>query len=378
MREYNVLVVVRHPVGGIRTFLRYVYGKFDRQRYSFTLIAPDLPEAQVLLDDLKELSLRFIPTDRNVSNKDLFQKITKILWHGNFDLIHSHGFTSAACSIFGALITGTPHILTVHDVFTPSQFIGLMGSLKKTILGLMLSTIDYIHCVTNDTKNNLLDYLKILKLAKGKIIVIQNGIETDRFLGAKRRNLRQEYGLCEDTFLIGFLGRFMSQKGFRYLLEALAETQKINDLPKKPVILCFGEKDGFYREAMEDVRRKGLSESVLLLPFVADVASTLKGLDVVAMPSLWEACGLLAMEAMVAGVPLIGTNCVGLREVLKDTPATVVPARDNLALSDALLLEMRDPTKGKMKNFVLEAAARFEVKERAAEIEQLMLKLLKR
>lgn len=192
-----------------------------------------------------------------------------------------------------------------------------MGSLKKIVLGLMLMTVDRIHCVTNDARNNLLNYLVILRLFKSRIVVIPHGIEVNQFLDAEKRNIKHEYTLPEESFLIGFLGRFMSQKGFLYLVEALIELKKKNDLPKVPMILCFGEKDGFFREEMEDIRKKKLGESVLFLPFVANVASSLKGLDVVAMPSLWEACGLLAMETVVAGVPLIGTNCVGLKRDLK-------------------------------------------------------------
>lgn len=113
------------------------------------------------------------------------------------------------------------------------------------------------------------------------------------------------------------------------------------------------------------------------MPYVADVASTLKGLDVVVIPSLWEACPLLPMEVMVAGIPLIGTNCIGLREVLIDTPSIIVPARDSLALSKALLEEMINSSAVKFKEFAPVAATRFEVKERATELEKLMLKFLK-
>jgi glycosyltransferase involved in cell wall biosynthesis len=122
----------------------------------------------------------------------------------------------------------------------------------------------------------------------------------------------------------------------------------------------------------------GLSDSVYFLPFVSNVASTLKGLQVIAIPSLWEASPLLPMEAMVSGVPVIGSNCVGLREVLKGTPATIIPARDSFALSEALAMEIKNPTTAKAKEFATEAAARFQVKERAAEIENLMLKFLKK
>lgn len=77
------------------------------------------------MNDLKELNPRFLPTDRNISHRDLSKTIIKIVQDENFDLIHSHGFTSAICSIIGALITKTPHVLTCHDVFTPkTSFMG--------------------------------------------------------------------------------------------------------------------------------------------------------------------------------------------------------------------------------------------------------------
>ena len=74
---------------------------------------------------------------------------------------------------------------------------------------------------------------------------------------------------------------------------------------------------------------------------------------------------------------LIGTNCVGLREVLKDTPATVVPVRDSAALSEALIKEIIYPSTVMARQFAVEAATRFDVKERAMELENLMLVYLK-
>ncbi len=369
--------MVYYPIGGIRTFFRYVYRNFDPQKYSFTLVSPELSETKLLLDDLSELDLTYLPADNNLSNKEFFILVTNIIRNDRFDLIHSHGFTSGISAIVGSLLRWTPHILTCHDVFTEKQFIGVRGFIKKSFLGLMLLMIDSIHCVSYDARNNLLEYLAMLRIFKKKLIVVPHGIETELFLSAEKRDLRNELGLSKDSFLIGFLGRFMSQKGFKYLIDALEKMNQIKGIPKQPVILCFSQEDGFIREEKESIRKKGLSESVLFLPFVANVASTLKGLDVIAMPSLWEACGLLAMEAMVAGVPLIGTDCIGLREVLKNTPATVVPVRDSLALSKVLLEEMKNPSTIKAREFAIKAAARFEVRGRAKDLEKLMLRYLK-
>jgi glycosyltransferase involved in cell wall biosynthesis len=375
MKTSKVLLVVRHPVGGIRTFFRYVYRRLGSERYQFTLIAPDVPEVRVLLDDLIDLNLRYIPIQEQAGASQLFKATTKALRSERFDLVHSHGFTSGVCSIVGSLLSRTPHLLTCHDVFIQEQFLGLKGNLKRLVLGLLLSTVDRIHCVSQDARANLLEYLPILNLSSRRIIAIQNGIEVGEFLNASARDLRRELGLSPDSFLIGFLGRFMSQKGFKYLVEAVAalENEKTGH---NVVLLCFGH-DGFIKEEQADVVRKGLENRILFLPFVPDVASTLKGLDVVAMPSLWEACGLLAMEALVSGVPLIGSGCIGLREVLSNTPARMVASKDGQALSDALLAEITSPSKERARAFSLNAAERFKVDKQATEIEDLMLQLLK-
>jgi len=377
MNRHRVLLVVKHPVGGIRTFFRYVYTNIDSSNYHFTLIAPDLPETRILLEDLKSLHLEYIPARPNASTRQFFGLVTTIIRGQSFGLIHSHGFTSAACTIMAAFYNQIPHILTCHDVFTSGQFVGLKGFAKKFALGAMLSMVDRIHCVSNDARANLLVYLPIMKLFKYKVVTIMNGIQVEPFMNAERRDLERELDLTPDTFLIGFMGRFMAQKGFRYLVDALELLRRMENLPKKPLVVAFSQPDGFIREEQEQVKKRGLTDSIMFLPFVPNVASTLKGLDIVAMPSLWEACGLLAMETMAAGIPIVGTNCIGLREVLRDTPAYIVPAKDSVALSEALAMEMRTPTTARAREFASEAAARFQVKKSAAEIEKLMLACLR-
>lgn len=378
MNKHRILLVVKHPVGGIRTFLRYVYTNLGSSNYHFTLIAPDLPETRILLEELKEIHVDYIPAHNNAGNREFCWLVTETIIRGqSFALIHSHGFTSAACTIMAALYRGIPHVLTCHDVFTPGQFVGLKGFIKRIALGAMLSMVDRIHCVSNDARDNILAYLPILKLFKRRVITIMNGIQVEPFVHAEKRDLKRELGLPPDTFLIGFMGRFMAQKGFRYLVDALEQLKRMDSLPRKPLVVTFSQPDGFIREEQEQVKKRGLTDSILFLPFVPNVASTMKGLDIVVMPSLWEACGLLAMETMAAGTPIVGTNCIGLREVLRNTPAYIVPTKDGTALSEALAMEMRTPTTAKAKEFAAEATARFQVKDRAAEIEKLMRECLK-
>ena len=52
-KKINILFIIRWPVGGIRSFMRYVYKNFNPLQYNYTILAPDLPELKALLNDLK-------------------------------------------------------------------------------------------------------------------------------------------------------------------------------------------------------------------------------------------------------------------------------------------------------------------------------------
>jgi glycosyltransferase involved in cell wall biosynthesis len=376
VQSVSILLVVRHPVGGIRTFLRYVFRWFPPQKYHLALIAPQCTELDQLRLDLEAYSLTVIPIERHTAFPAFLRTVTKSIITNRFDLVYSHGFTSGLASALGSLATRTPHLTTCHDVFTDGQFVGVTGELTKLALTASFAMANCVHCVTHDARDNLLSYLPLTRFFRNRFVVIRNGIESDRFADAAVRDFRTELALENDCFLIGFLGRFMSQKGFRYLVDALELVQRRGAVSRRPVIVTVSPQDSYYREEMAEIDRRGLSASVFFLPFAANVAPTLKGLDVLVMPSLWEACGLLAMEAMVAGIPVIGSNCVGLREILDDTPARVVPMRDAAALAQAIMEEMQNPTTRLAREFAPVASERFNVAKQADALERLIDELV--
>jgi glycosyltransferase involved in cell wall biosynthesis len=169
----------------------------------------------------------------------------------------------------------------------------------------------------------------------------------------------------------------MAQKGFRYLVDAIETLRQHPGLPRKPLVLTFGD-GGFIQEEMQAIKDRRLNEYFRFMPFAPNVAGTIKGLDVVAMPSLWEACPLQPMEALVCGRPLIGTDCIGLREVLRSTPARIVSPRDGAALARAIMDEMEHPSTLELSVFKKEAAVRFDVKRQSSELEKTCLALIEK
>jgi glycosyltransferase involved in cell wall biosynthesis len=370
-RSYRILLVVRWPVGGIRTFIRYVYRHFEPDLFKFTILGPDHPEMNILLEDLKDLNVEIKRVSKLPSSYAFFKEIFKIIANGGYDMVHSQGFTSGICTALPAFLFRRPHILTSHDVLSEKQFKGFKGLLKKIGMGMAFSMAQTIHSVSHDAQDNLLEYFPFLGKKARKCVVIPHGIEVERFVDVVPRDLRKELGVGEETFLIGFLGRFMSQKGFAYLVDATECLSKNENLPKKILVVAFGE-GGFIREEKAQISERGLEQYFRFLPFTPNVAGVLKSLDVVVMPSLWEACGLLAMEALVAGTPLIVTSCIGLREVVRNTPAYVVPPGNAKALAEGIELFMMDDRKKIFKTFAKEAASLFDVKRQAEKIRLLV------
>jgi glycosyltransferase involved in cell wall biosynthesis len=133
----------------------------------------------------------------------------------------------------------------------------------------------------------------------------------------------------------------MGQKGFRLIVQAIRLIRDEQLLPVVPHVATFGW-GGFIREDYAYLEELGLKDYFHQMPQTNNMAGALKGVDLVAMPSRWEACGLLAMEALAAGAPIVGSDCVGLREVLDGTPARQVAVGDQSALADALVAEIKN------------------------------------
>jgi glycosyltransferase involved in cell wall biosynthesis len=205
---------------------------------------------------------------------------------------------------------------------------------------------------------------------KERVHAILNGIDTKRFADAVPVDARSELGLPEDTALIGFFGRFMAPKGFRTLVDAV-EILVREDFPRPLRVVTFGW-GGFIREDYRYLSSKGLDTCFIQRPHTDEPERWMKALDVVAMPSRSEACPLVAMEALAAGAPIVGTTCIGLREVLEGTPGRAVPPDNGQALARALREILLSPSQGETSSaYREEAVARFDVRASAFRLRQL-------
>jgi glycosyltransferase involved in cell wall biosynthesis len=354
-------LAARWPIGGIRTYFRYVLAGAPFRRFQFVLVSPRMiaEEEAALRSALEPANVEYVFCGE--SHGAYAGALAREIGRPGTAIVHSHGFTAGALTVAPARLRGVPHLMTAHEVLRADQFVGLPGRVKRVALGLTFRGIEVIHAVTEDAGRNLKEFLPLL--GNHRIVTISHGIDVGRFGGTGALALKKQLGLPDDCFLVGFFGRFMEPKGFGYLIDAVEILANQGGVPRRLAVVAVGS-GGFVREEQALIRRKGIERFFHFLPFQENIADTLRAVDVVAMPSVWEACGLLAMESLVAGVPLVGSNCVGLREVLADTPASMFPSKDSSALAQALQRHMKDPRGYRERAIAFrgEAARRFDVR----------------
>jgi glycosyltransferase involved in cell wall biosynthesis len=357
----RVLAVMRWPVGGIRSYILYNYPTLTEAGYRFTFVGPDddtLANLGASVNHLDGAEFVGVPVRRKRCR--LWPVVRRLLCGGRFDLIHSHGMTAAINVALGNLGLGVPHAVTMHEVLRDGQFAGLRGRVKRWLMGRLLGRADATIAVGEDPRTNLLRYFPRLGRGRRALVTIPNGIDTRRYADAApavEYSLRAQLGLEGNTALFGYLGRFMPEKGFPILLEALQQLTGRTD--RTFHLAAFGSGD-YRREYRAEAERRGLGDRVTLLDFVPDVRPVLLQLDLVVVPSLWETSPLVPMEALAAGVPVLASDCIGLREVLRDTPSVLVPTGDDAALSHGLQAALEEPWNAAAREYAAVAQDRFD------------------
>ncbi len=358
----DILLVVRWPVGGIRTYLKYMLSDPAMQGKRFTLLTLDLPGVHQMIASFPDAQVTLITVPP--STRAFIRAVLKALCSGKYQLIHAHGMTAAVAATIGGLVRpSVPLIVSSHDVFQAYHFGGWKGWLKYQFTKLLLTRVRIFNVLGQDAHDNLRAYFP--NFAEHKIVTIRNGVDTPSFAQAQPLPLREELGLRQDDFMIGFLGRFMGQKGFRYLFEAIAQLAK-QPGNRRAVVISVGAGEGFESHERNAISAAGLDEYFRFIPFSDNIGGVLKGLDLLVMPSVWECCPLMPMEALAAGTPVLGSDCIGLKEILTDTPALIFPSQDAKQLQQQLCNAMSTPDlKAPFSTFAPTAVERFN-KDRAA------------
>ncbi len=179
-------------------------------------------------------------------------------------------------------------------------------------------------------------------LARERTTVVHEGIDIDRVERAPALDLRREFDLPPSCPLVGNVAALAPHKGQRHLVDAAALL--VREVPDARVLIVgAGELEGALARR---IRRLGLAGRVILTGFRTDVPALLKGLDLFVMSSVTEGLGTSVLDAMAAGLPVVGTRAGGIPESVVDgRTGLLAPPADASALARAIVALLQDPGK---------------------------------
>lgn len=170
-------------------------------------------------------------------------------------------------------------------------------------------------------------------VAESKISVIYNGVDTNEF--APGESMRRELGLPENTFLALFAGDMTTpRKNLETVLEALRFAPGVH-----LVVVGALEKNPYPARAAS----MGLAERVTFLGFRRDLPAIMRSVDAFVYPSRYEPLGLVVLEALASGLPVVTVRATGASELIDaDSGFVIEDALDHAALAAAMTRLAKD------------------------------------
>jgi glycosyltransferase involved in cell wall biosynthesis len=292
------------------------------------------------------------------------------------DLVHLHTpMPEAALVAAVARLLRKPVLITHHgDVVMPAGRVnGIVQRVMDAVIILSMRLSDEVVVYVTDYS----DHSDFLAPVRGKIRSIYPPVELPPSRPHEVDRWRRELGL-EDRRLIGFAGRFVEEKGFDFLLEAIPFVRA--RIPTAHFVFA-GDTDVVYERFVDRFRPllERQRDTLTELGLVRDpqqMANFYAMCDVFVLPSRTDCFAIVQVEALLSGTPLVTSDIPGAREVVRVTGAgTLVPAGDPPGIADGIVRVLDDPDR-----YRPEAAAireTFDPERSVAEYEEMMTRVLR-
>jgi len=229
----------------------------------------------------------------------------RIFKKGKYDVVHSHldWFLNASAMLCAYFARVPKRFAHHHQVYNPKNpLLKLLCALLR-VPNRMFAT-HWLACGNEAA----VDGWGGNAVKQGRIIILPNAIDPERFKFdvAARAKIRQQYGIADDEFVVGHVGRFFPQKNHAFLIDVFAELVKTKPQSK---LLLLG--DGPLLDGIrEKVCTLGLSDKVVFVGLQKDPAPFYSAMDAFCFPSLWEGLPLTLVEAQYNGLHVICSDMI--------------------------------------------------------------------
>lgn len=265
----------------------------------------------------------------------LFKTIITLVTKGyKYDVIHAHYvFPSGYLGLLFKKVFKTRLVVTAHggDIDKMAKKSKRLFQMTETIL----QNADHVIAVGDELHHEIVTQFSV---HSENVSIINMGVNRKIFKPLDKQLARKKCSYEKNSRMILFVGNLLEQKGLIELLEAMALVQE-RETNVELVIIGADKNPAFKRKLDNKISESHLEKSVHILgPKVqAEIALWMCAADCLVLPAHMEGFGLVALEAMACGTPVIGTNVGGLKSLLQDGAGVITPVKNPKELANSII-----------------------------------------
>ena len=367
-------------LGGVTPVVYHLLRNLPAERYDLHLYAltrhtdhhQDVRAAQV--EQFRELGLPVCFPDRDRQKFYVVAELCQWIIRDHIDILHTHSYKPNLYGRLAGVLCNAGDLKIIGHYH--NQYDDKWDGDGTLIYDQRLARLSHrlIACSVSVRQH----VAERAGVPEEQIELLLNGVELDRFTARHDPvAVKAELGIPSSSKVVGVIGRISEQKAQDDFIRA---ARIIKQHVPETVFLIIGAADD--PALLERLRRLtidfAVDDKVRFIGYVADIPKIYAALDVFVLPSRWEGFGLVLLEAMAAGKPIVATRVGAIPEVVVDgETALLTPPSDPAAIAAAVVSLLIDPERAKaMGRRGVERAGLFSWKHAGVQLDDLYTRLL--
>jgi D-inositol-3-phosphate glycosyltransferase len=336
--------------GGMSVYIRELARQLGRREHRidiFTRLQEDQGQDVAYLYKNVRLIHLDIPNGGSLSKLALYPNLSKFFRalenfrkaeNQTYDLIHSHYWLSGRLGNWAQCLWNRPHLTTFHTLGevknrtgTGAQEPGFRIAAEKEIV----HACQRILAPTDRERDSL---IRLYGAPAEKIGVVPCGVNLDLFYPEAKTAARQKLGLDPADIILLYVGRFDPLKGLNTLLEAITHLKNHHRI-RLLIVGGDGDMTPEYQALAQKTRKLAIGEKVMFAGRIDqhNLPSYYNAADVLVMPSHYESFGMVGLEALACGRPVVSTPVGAVDSLIRKARAgCIVPDPSPRSLADGI------------------------------------------
>lgn len=338
-------------INGVSTSIHTLRQQLAAQGHRVHLLAPDYyspSEDESWITRVPSHYLMFDPEDRLMRYGKALA-MSADLRHEDYDILHVH--TPFAAHYLGLRLSrrlGIPCVETYHTFFEDYMH-HYLPILPKPLLRMLARRLSCSQCNAMDAvvapSQPMLDALRSYGV-KSHAEVIPTGLQEHSFVPGDGSGFRRRYGIAPDRPVMLFVGRVAHEKNIGFLLRMALQVKH----SRPDILLVLAGEGPALEQLRKEARALGLQDNTLFLGYLdrkTELNDCYRMADVFVFSSLTETQGLVLLEAMAQGVPVVAIAEMGTKSILVEGKGALIAPQDEKGFAERVLGLLANPEHGR-------------------------------